>query len=185
MKVESTTVMSIKPLWQSPKGNRVVTHWASMPRLIWPISEYNLTTRDSPKRTLKSGQRSIWSFGIQTVSQHDQWKIWSGIVYHKSWPQNMCHTHSWPQQPPSPTIQDYSHSVIVRTSVLFRRVLSPCSIPRPGFWTIQKVEDFVIPPIVNSYDRMCTSMSHWKFYFRQQTIVTYQVKGSLGLNVFR
>ncbi len=26
-----------------------------MPRWIWPISEYNLTTRDSPKRTLKSG----------------------------------------------------------------------------------------------------------------------------------
>ncbi len=31
------------------------------------------------------------------VSQHDQWKIWGGIVHHKSWPQNMCHTHSWPQ----------------------------------------------------------------------------------------
>ncbi len=26
-----------------------------MLRWIWPISEYNLTTRDSPKRTLKSG----------------------------------------------------------------------------------------------------------------------------------
>ena len=26
-----------------------------MLRWIWPISEYNLTTRNSPKRTLKSG----------------------------------------------------------------------------------------------------------------------------------
>ncbi len=42
-------------LWQSPRGNRVVTHGASMLRWIWSISEYNLTTRNSPKRTLKSG----------------------------------------------------------------------------------------------------------------------------------
>ncbi len=31
------------------------------------------------------------------VSQHDQWKILGGIAHHKSRPQNMCHTHSWPQ----------------------------------------------------------------------------------------
>ncbi len=34
-------------VWQSPKGKRVVTHWASMLRWIWSISEYNPTTRDS------------------------------------------------------------------------------------------------------------------------------------------
>ena len=38
-----------------------------------------------------------WSFGIQRVSQHDQWKMWSGVVHHKSRRQNMCLTHSWPQ----------------------------------------------------------------------------------------
>ncbi len=150
-------------LWQSPRGNRVVTHWASMLRWIWSISECNLTTRDTRKRTPMGGpfvrerrgsgpekqqpkhnpcrpvgrnwkepifigdyvtrpvigpkmttwsqrreksgtclqcvwQRSIWSVGIQMLCQHDQWKIWSGIVHHKSWPPNMCHTHSWPQQ---------------------------------------------------------------------------------------
>ncbi len=69
-------IISTLVLWQSPKGNRVVTHWASLLRWIWSISEYDLTTRDS---------------------QHDQWKIWSGIVHHKSWLQNMCHTHNWPQ----------------------------------------------------------------------------------------
>ncbi len=37
-------------LWQSPRGKRVVTHWASMLRWIWSISEYNLMTRDSWKR---------------------------------------------------------------------------------------------------------------------------------------
>ncbi len=37
-------------LWQSPKGKRWLTHWASV--LRW---RYNLTTRDSPKRTLKGG----------------------------------------------------------------------------------------------------------------------------------
>ncbi len=111
-------------LWQSPRGNRVVTHWASMLRWIWSISEYNLTTRDSRKRTPMGGsfvrkrrgsvpekqqpkhnpcrpvgvwQRSVWSVGIHMVSQHNQWKIWSGIVHHKSWPQNMCLTHSWLQ----------------------------------------------------------------------------------------
>ncbi len=31
-------------LWQSPRGNRVVTHWASMLRWIWSISEYNPNT---------------------------------------------------------------------------------------------------------------------------------------------
>ncbi len=41
-------------MWQSPR-NRVVTHWASMLRWIWSISEYNLTTRDSRKRTPMGG----------------------------------------------------------------------------------------------------------------------------------
>ncbi len=61
--------------WQSLGGNRWLTHWASLLRWIWSISEFNLKTRDSPKRTLKSGR-----------------------VHHKSRPQNMCLTHSWPQQ---------------------------------------------------------------------------------------
>ncbi len=43
------------PLWQSPRGKRVVTHWASMLRWIWSISECNLTTRDSQKRTPMRG----------------------------------------------------------------------------------------------------------------------------------
>ncbi len=42
-------------VWQSPGGNRWLTHWASLLRWIWSISEYNLKTRDSPKRTMKSG----------------------------------------------------------------------------------------------------------------------------------
>ncbi len=42
-------------LWQSPGGKRWLTHWASMLRWRWSISEYNLKTRDSTKRTLKSG----------------------------------------------------------------------------------------------------------------------------------
>ncbi len=41
-----------RSLWQSPKGKRWLTHWASMLRWRWSISEYNLTTRDSPKWTL-------------------------------------------------------------------------------------------------------------------------------------
>ncbi len=41
---------------------------------------------------------STWSVWILRVSQDDQWKIWSGIVNHKSLPQNKCLTHSWPQQ---------------------------------------------------------------------------------------
>ncbi len=42
-------------MWQSPKGKRVLSHWASLLRWRWSISEYNLKTTDSPKRTLKSG----------------------------------------------------------------------------------------------------------------------------------
>ena len=38
-------------VWQSPRGKRAVTHWASLLRWIWSISEYNLMTRDSRKRT--------------------------------------------------------------------------------------------------------------------------------------
>ena len=45
----------IQRVWQSPMGNRVMTHWASMLRWIWSISECTLTIRDSPKWTLKSG----------------------------------------------------------------------------------------------------------------------------------
>ncbi len=42
-------------LWHSPRGKRVVTHWASMLRWIWSISECNLMTRDSWKRTPMGG----------------------------------------------------------------------------------------------------------------------------------
>ncbi len=38
-------------VWQSSRGNRMVTHWASMRRWIWSISECNLTTSDSRKWT--------------------------------------------------------------------------------------------------------------------------------------
>ncbi len=48
-------VRALRLLWQSPKGKRWLTHWASMLRWRRSISEYNLKTRDSPKRTLKSG----------------------------------------------------------------------------------------------------------------------------------
>ena len=44
-------------VWQSPRGKRVVTHWASMLRWIWPVSECNLTTRDSRKQTPMGGLR--------------------------------------------------------------------------------------------------------------------------------
>ncbi len=54
-----------------------------MLKWIWPISEY------------KGIWWWIWSFGIQRVSQHDQWKIWSGIVHHKSRQQNMCFPPLW------------------------------------------------------------------------------------------
>ncbi len=56
-----------KYLWQSPRGKRAVSHWASLLRWIWSISEY-------------------------------PWILLGGITHHKPWPQNMCHTHSWPQQ---------------------------------------------------------------------------------------
>ncbi len=42
-------------LWQSPRGKRVVTHWASMQRWIWLISECYLMTRDSRKWTPMGG----------------------------------------------------------------------------------------------------------------------------------
>ncbi len=42
-------------VWQSTGGKWCLTHWASLLRWIWSISEYNLTTRDSPKWTLESG----------------------------------------------------------------------------------------------------------------------------------
>ncbi len=37
-------------MWQSPRGKRAMTHWASLLRWIWSISEYNLMTRDSRNR---------------------------------------------------------------------------------------------------------------------------------------
>ncbi len=45
----------ISMMWQSSKGKRWLTHWVSMLRWRWSISEYNLMTMDSPKWTLKSG----------------------------------------------------------------------------------------------------------------------------------
>ncbi len=110
-------------LWQSPKGNRVVTHWALM--LRW--------TRDSRKQTLMDGPfarerrgsgpekqqpkhnpcrpvGSNWNSSIQicvsiwiefVLHMHSSTDIGCRFIHlchHKSWPQNMCHTHSWPQQ---------------------------------------------------------------------------------------
>ncbi len=49
-------------VWQSTRGKWWLTHWASLLRWIWSISEYNL-----------------WK-----VSQDDQCKMWNGIVHHKS-----------------------------------------------------------------------------------------------------
>ncbi len=42
-------------VWQSTGGKWWLSHWASMLRWIWSISECNLKTSDSLKRTLKSG----------------------------------------------------------------------------------------------------------------------------------
>ncbi len=42
-------------MWQSPRGKRAMTHWASLLRWIWPISECNLMTRDSRSRPPKGG----------------------------------------------------------------------------------------------------------------------------------
>ncbi len=54
--VPSLWSIMVQPLiWQSPRGKRVVTHWASMLRCILLISECNLTTRDSRKRTPMGG----------------------------------------------------------------------------------------------------------------------------------
>ncbi len=47
-------------VWQSTWGKRWLTHWASLLRWIWSISEYNLTARDSPKWTLESGPISAF-----------------------------------------------------------------------------------------------------------------------------
>ncbi len=145
-------------VWQSPKCKRVVTHWASMLRWIRSISEYNLKTRDSPKRTLKSRvfvwerrgsgpekqkakhnpcrpvgrnwkepifigswfklktwpqwwektgtwTQGVWQRSIYRMESkgyrntiNGKYEVVYGIVHHKSRPQNMCLTHSWPQQ---------------------------------------------------------------------------------------
>ncbi len=58
-----------------------------MLRWIWLISECNLMTRDSRKRTPMGGP---------FMREHDLWK--GGTAHHKSRLHNMCHTHSWPQQ---------------------------------------------------------------------------------------
>ncbi len=47
--------LGIRRNCSSPPGVNDGWHWASLLRWIWSISEYNLTTRDSPKRTLESG----------------------------------------------------------------------------------------------------------------------------------
>ncbi len=52
-------------------------------RWIWSISECNLLR---------------WFIETQTVFQQDPWILLGGIAHHKPTPQNMCHTHSWPQQ---------------------------------------------------------------------------------------
>ncbi len=75
-------------LWQSPVGKQALSHWASMLRWIWSISEYNLMTRDSRKQTRKNG-------------------LLGGIIHHKPTPQNMCHTHSWPQHKPQTSLQSH------------------------------------------------------------------------------
>ncbi len=106
----STLDIFLWSLWQSPNGKRWLTHWASMLRWRWSISEYNLTTRDSPKQTLKSGsfvrecRRSgpakqkpkhnrCRPVGLARadlidldpkVSQNWSSKMRSGIVHHKS-----------------------------------------------------------------------------------------------------
>ncbi len=43
-------------------------------------------------------QRFIRSVETQMVFQLDLWFLLGGIAHHKHWPQNMCYTHSWPQQ---------------------------------------------------------------------------------------
>ncbi len=42
-------------LWQSPRGKRAMTHWASLLRWIWSISVYNLMSRDYRKGTPMGG----------------------------------------------------------------------------------------------------------------------------------
>ncbi len=61
-------------MWQSTWGKWWLTYWSSLLRWIWSISEYNLTTTDSPKWTLESGP-SIPKWPSKTRN---------GIVHHKS-----------------------------------------------------------------------------------------------------
>ncbi len=133
-----------------------MSHWASMLRWIWSISECNLTIRDSLKRTPMGGPFSTerrgsgpekqqpkhnpcWPVGrnwrkpivltsgragkirhlltvcltkVHTIGWNPNgvwtwsdvpeiditWFLLGGIAHHKHWPQNMCYTHSWPQQ---------------------------------------------------------------------------------------
>ncbi len=42
-------------------------------------------------------QKSIGSIETQTVFQYDPWILLGGITHDKPTPQNMCHTHNWPQ----------------------------------------------------------------------------------------
>ncbi len=78
------TFKSVECVLQSTRGKWWLTHWASLLRWIWSISEYNLTTRDSPKWTPECLARADligWDpKGIPKWSS----KIWSGIIHHKS-----------------------------------------------------------------------------------------------------
>ncbi len=49
-------------------------------------------------------QRLTRSVETQMVFQLDLWLLLGGIAHHKHWPQNMCYTHSWPQQYPTYTV---------------------------------------------------------------------------------
>ena len=79
-------------MWQSPRGKRVVTHWASMLRWIWSISECNLMIRDSRKRTPMGGsfirerRGSGPENGVSTRSM--SFVRWHS--HHKHWPQKTC-----------------------------------------------------------------------------------------------
>ncbi len=61
-------------MWQSTRGKWWLTHWASLLRWIWSISEY---PKGIPRRSMKNVK---WYSSSQVR------------------PQNMCLTHSWPQQ---------------------------------------------------------------------------------------
>ncbi len=61
-------------------------------------------------------QRFTRSVETQTVFQLDPWFLLGGITHHKRWLQNMCHTHSWPQQGVS-----VQHADVKRGKISVRR----------------------------------------------------------------